>query len=135
MESRRKDDGMARVGGWGFLFLFFIFLLLSTSRDKVLAGPVRIAMKDRAFSPETVRIHVGDTVEWVNDDHDVHLVISGRELQDKSLGKPLDSGTLMPGQHYSYTFTKPGVYPFMCVIHWMQSTTGAPMKGEVIVEP
>jgi plastocyanin len=94
-------------------------------------------MKDRVFTPVTVTIKVGDTIEWINDDQDVHLVVSGKDLQDPSLGKPLDSGTLLPNQHFKFTFEKPGRYPYMCVIHWsLQSITGAGgMVGEVIVEP
>jgi plastocyanin len=64
-------------------------------------------------------------------------VISGESLEDPNKGKPLDSGTLLPGQRYTFRFTKPGRYPYMCVIHWsLQSITGkGGMLGEVVVEP
>ncbi|MBI4400508.1 MAG: cupredoxin domain-containing protein [Nitrospirae bacterium] len=102
-----------------------------------VAEMVKISMKDRQFSPATLTVKVGEPVEWLNDDQDVHQVISGKGLQDPSLGKPLDSGTLLPGQYFIHTFTKPGKYPYMCVIHWsLQSITGqGGMIGEVIVEP
>jgi plastocyanin len=101
------------------------------------AGQVTISMKNRQFSPDTVTVKVGDSVVWINDDEDVHQVISGKDLSDPSLGKPLDSGTLLPGQRLTFTFTKPGTYPYMCVIHWsLQSITGkGGMLGEVVVEP
>jgi plastocyanin len=101
----------------------------------VSGGSVRVSLRERAFTPQALHIRVGDKVEWLNDDEDVHLVISGKGLEDKHIGKPLDSGTLMPGQTFSYTFTEPGTYPYLCVIHWQQSTTRPPMRGEVIVEP
>jgi plastocyanin len=84
-----------------------------------------------------VTIKTGEAIEWVNDDQDVHLVVSGESLQDPKLGKPLDSGTLLPGQRFTFTFKEPGRYSYMCVIHWsLQSITGAGgMKGEVIVKP
>jgi len=97
----------------------------------------KVSMKNRTFTPETLTIKVGETVEWINDDEDVHQVISGKDLQDPSLAKPLDGGTLLPGQHYLFKFEKPGKYPYMCVIHWsLQSITGkGGMIGEVVVEP
>lgn len=101
------------------------------------AEMITVSMKDRVFSPDTLTVKVGGTVVWFNDDQDVHQVISGKDLQDPNLGKPLDAGTLLPGQRFKYTFTKPGRYPYMCVIHWsLQSITGkGGMLGEVIVEP
>lgn len=101
------------------------------------AETVKISMKNRQFAPATLTVKVGSSIEWLNDDQDVHLVVSGKDLQDPSLGKPLDSGTLLPGQYFIYTFTKPGKYPYMCVIHWsLESVTGkGGMVGEVVVEP
>jgi len=97
----------------------------------------KVSMKNRMFTPETLTIKAGETVEWINDDEDVHQVISGKDLQDPSLAKPLDGGTLLPGQYYIFKFEKPGKYPYMCVIHWsLQSITGkGGMIGEVVVEP
>ena len=101
------------------------------------AEKIVVTMKDRQFEPYEVKLKVGDTVEWYNNDQDVHQVISGKDLADPSLGKPLDSGTMLPGQRYTATFANPGRYPYMCVIHWsLQSISGrGGMTGEVIVEP
>ena len=103
----------------------------------VLAETFKVSMKDRQFTPDVLKVKVGDTVEWINDDQDVHQVISGKDLQDPNLAKPLDGGTLLPGQHYLFKFEKPGTYPYMCVIHWsLQSISGkGGMLGEVVVEP
>lgn len=111
--------------------------LWMTALSVASAEPHHVGMKNKSFTPERVTIKAGDTVEWINDDQDVHLVVSGKDLQDPNLAKPLDSGTLLPGQRYLFTFTKPGTYPYMCVIHWsLQSITGAGgMMGEVVVEP
>src|SRR3989338_3544007 len=67
----------------------------------------KVSMKNRMFTPETLTIKAGETVEWINDDEDVHQVISGKDLQDPSLAKPLDGGTLLPGQYYIFKFEKP----------------------------
>jgi plastocyanin len=114
-----------------------IFLLVAYAAERSEAGTVKVSMKDRQFTPDVLKVKVGDTVEWINDDQDVHQVISGKDLSDPNLAKPLDGGTLLPGQYYLYKFEKPGTYPYMCVIHWsLQSISGkGGMLGEVIVEP
>lgn len=121
-------------GSGGLLGLLISLVMMGSP---ALAESHHISMKNRTFTPETLTIKAGETVEWNNDDQDVHLVVSGKDLQDPSLGKPLDSGTLLPGQYFIHSFTKPGRYPYMCVIHWsLQSITGkGGMVGEVIVEP
>lgn len=112
-------------------------VMIISSMAAAEAGQVTISMKDRQFTPDSITVKVGETIEWLNDDQDVHQVISGSGLQDANLGKPLDSGTLLPGQRFTYTFSKPGHYPYMCVIHWsLQSISGkGGMLGEVIVQP
>lgn len=111
--------------------------LLWVSAAPAAAETIKVSMKDRQFTPDALKVKVGDTVEWINDDQDVHQVISGKDLQDPSLAKPLDGGSLLPGQHYAFKFEKPGTYPYMCIIHWsLQSISGrGGMLGEVIVEP
>ncbi len=117
-------------------------VLAMSALSWLAAGPapaemIKVSMKDRQFTPDTLKIKVGDVVEWINDDQDVHQVISGKDLNDPNLAKPLDGGTLLPGQHYLFKFEKPGTYPYMCVIHWsLQSISGkGGMLGEVVVEP
>ncbi len=46
----------------------------------------------------------------------------------------MDSGSLNPGQSFSYTFNQPGLYPYQCAVHptiaamngWV-NVTGAPV--------
>lgn len=117
--------------------IVLVATLLGFAAVPAAAEKLLVTMKDRQFAPDELKVKVGDTIEWFNNDQDVHQVISGKDLQDPNLGKPLDSGTLLPGQRYTVTFSKPGTYPYMCVIHWsLQSITGkGGMIGEVIVEP
>ncbi len=72
------------------------------------------------FSPQNVTVVIGknNTVEWTNNDNAVHTVTSRP-------GDPasFNSGTLSPGQTFTYTFTIPGVYNYYCTIHdWMHGT-------------
>lgn len=80
---------------------------------------VRVNIKDLAFSPATVRIKVGQTVEWVNGDPLAHTVTA----DDKSWG----SGFLNQGGRFTRRFTAAGALPYHCEPH-------PQMRGTVIVE-
>lgn len=88
------------------------------------------------FTPDTVRVQVGETVLWKNDSVIVHTVTADDEeaTMDKSLrlpegAAPFNSGDLEPEETFEYTFEVPGRYRYFCVPH------EAAMRGTVIVEP
>lgn len=83
------------------------------------AGPVPAGIKGYAFTPADLEVSVGDTVTWTNSDTAPHTVTS-------TGGGPLDSPNLEKGDTWSFTFTKPGTYPFYCAVH-------PDMKGTVTV--
>lgn len=69
------------------------------------------------YSPSTITVEIGvnNTVRWVNNDTAPHTVIA----TDHSF----DSGNLNPGDAWTYTFTKPGTYNYICTHHpWMKGT-------------
>lgn len=72
---------------------------------KMLTDPKTIGR----FSPETVAVHVGQKVTWVNDSNDAHTV-------DARNG-PFHSGNMDVGASWSYIPTKPGKYPYVCIYH------------------
>ena len=82
-----------------------------------------------AFDPNTVTIKVGTTVTWTNADATMHTVTSGTSVNNA--GTPdgvFDSGFLMEGATWSYTFQQAGEFDYYCLPHpWM--------KGRVIVTP
>jgi LysM repeat protein len=84
-----------------------------------------VIMQNRSFVPQTVPIHLGQTVLWINDDTVNHTVSSGTP---GALDGKFRSNTLAPGQTFSFTFTQVGTYPYFCEIH------GASMTGTVIVQ-
>lgn len=76
-----------------------------------------VAIKNFAFAPATLKVPVGTTVTWTNQDTDAHTVTS-----DGS-GGPLHSAALATGATYSHTFTKPGTFAYLCTIHPFMTAT------------
>jgi manganese oxidase len=83
-------------------------------------SPFVVTMKDFAFSPSTIKVPVGATVKWKNDDSAAHTVTS--------TSKGFDSGNLDSGRSFTFTFTKSGSYGYVCTYH-------PNMTGMVVVEP
>ena len=70
------------------------------------------------FEPYFVKIDLGDTVTWINNDDAIHVVISGN-VNDGSDGF-FGSGSLKTNEVFSFTFDKEGNYEYFCTIHpWM----------------
>jgi nitrite reductase (NO-forming) len=72
------------------------------------------------YSVNELRVKVGTTVTWTNDDDQMHTVTD--------VGGGFDSGFLNPGDTWSYTFESEGEFEYFCQPHpWM--------RAKVIVEP
>ena len=117
--------------------LFGVVLTMLFTASGIGAETITISMKDRFFSPWRIVVKAGTTVQWVNDDTELHQVISGRTPYDRDMGRPMNSGTMMWNTKYAHTFTNPGSYWYMCVIHSaLDDGLGAMgMVGEVVVVP
>ncbi len=88
---------------------------------------VHIAASTFAFTPSTVNITAGDTVEFVNDDSMAHDVTF-----EAGFGSGA-TGSLTPGSHYNHTFAANGAFKFRCTVHSSDFASG--MHGEVQVGP
>src|ERR1700733_2019993 len=103
-----------------------LILLMATPRSKA-AGPgdkspgaIEVKIDNFSFGPMTMTVAAGTTVTWTNNDDVPHTVVS----DDKTTFK---SQALDTGEHFSYTFTKPGKYPYFCSVH-------PKMVAEVVVQ-
>ncbi len=75
-----------------------------------LAETVEVVIDKMLFQPERVSIKVGDTVKWVNQEkRNNHSVLFKNEN--------LESERFFPGESWSRTFDKAGVYPYICGPH------------------
>jgi plastocyanin len=147
------------------VFSFALPVSASTSRNlTVLVGAedTSTGVSLMTFFPQTVRLHVGDSITWKINSHEIHTVtfLAGETLQDLLIPAPdgmasplqfnpsavfpttpangqydgttyVNSGIMStdPGfvQTFSLTFTKVGVFPYVCYIH------GQMMSGTVEV--
>lgn len=82
----------------------------ATAKPQVRAtasGTVSVAILDFLFEPQDVTVGVGDTVSWTNEGEKRHDVDSDA----------FESETLETGESYSFTFSDPGTFDYICGIH------------------
>jgi plastocyanin len=73
---------------------------------------------DACFTPASISINAGDTVEWANVDTAAHTVSAGSPAEGPS--GVFDSSLLMASGNYSFTFDDTGSYDYFCMVHpWM----------------
>jgi len=77
-----------------------------------------VAIQRFLFTPGTIRIRAGQTIEWVNRDAVVHTV--------NAENAAFQSGAIQPGSSWRARFDRPGRYPYYCGPHPF-------MKGVVVV--
>ncbi len=68
-----------------------------------------VHIKSYKFSPATLRVPVGRSVTFVNDDGDAHTVVS------KSRG--FASNGLDTNDTWTHKFSAPGRYEYLCSLH------------------
>lgn len=90
---------------------------LKTSTTSKVAS-VAVSLKNLAFYPSTSNIKIGTKVRWTNKDVVNHTIVSDSGT--------FNSGTLSPGQSFSFTFNKLGSVNYHCTIH-------PAMKGLIII--
>jgi plastocyanin len=89
-----------------------IALLLPTAGTALAAGG-NVTIAGFAFAPATLKVHVGDTVTWTNNDSVGHTATSTGAF---------DTGTIASGSTATVTMTKAGTLTYHCAIH--RSMTG-----------
>ena len=116
------------------LFLFFSFLLpigfggipcASAADVGILVKP-----ETRAFTPQQIKVKLGDKVIWSNQSGEDHFLTSAGGISGPGVmgvENLMIHKLLHPDMSHSYTFDKPDTYLYFCAIHM-------DMGGTVIVE-
>jgi len=90
-----------------------------TANDQSSAANAAVNIDNFVFGPQTITVPVGATVTWTNKDDIPHTSVSTEGV--------FKSKVLDTDEKFSYTFTKPGTYPYYCTIH-------PKMTGKVVVQ-
>ena len=83
------------------------------------AASAEVKVDNFSFGPATLTVAVGTTVTWTNRDDIPHTIVS--------TDKVFKSKVLDTDEKFSFTFAKPGTYPYFCSIH-------PKMTGSVVVQ-
>lgn len=84
-------------------------------------GDVTVQVSNMKFAPADLTVKTGDTVTWHFSDKAPHSV---QGIGDKAMG--LNSPIIDKGD-WSYTFTVPGTYRYLCTLH-------PEMRGTITVQ-
>ena len=72
-----------------------------------------------SFTPASITVAAGTTITWTNRDDIPHTVVAD--------DKAFKSKVMDTDEKFSYTFSKPGTYPYFCSVH-------PKMTGKVVVQ-
>ena len=103
----------------------FAILLLAAASSSIKANAqtpspnADVKIDNFSFTPQTLTVTVGTTVTWTNRDDIPHTVVSSDGVF-KSKVRDTD-------EKFSYTFDKPGTYPYFCSVH-------PKMTGKIVVK-
>jgi plastocyanin len=81
----------------------------NASREESMPAGVEVKIDNFSFGPAVLTIPAETTVTWTNRDDIPHTVVS---TEGAFKSKVLDTD-----EKFSFTFTKPGTYPYFCSIH------------------
>ena len=89
-----------------------IILVAVTSAGAAGLKTYIVTQKGQQFSPRVIAIHVGDTLEVLNDDGELihHAYVASKTFS-------FDSGDQEPGTKADIQFTVPGTFQVLCGIH------------------
>ena len=117
---------MIKYSLWLFLTLVLTFLVSVASCTKPIPiyevpPPIRstVNIYDDFFDPPTFIIRAGTRITFANLGYHNHSATSDQRV--------FDSGTLAPGQSFSFTFQDKGEFGFHCKFH-------AEMHAKIIVQ-
>jgi plastocyanin len=108
----------------GLFLAAFVFALGSSA----LATNWIVTMgDDDRFHPDSLAVALGDSVTWVNEDADPHTSTSGPDCTPDG---DWDSGTMNPGDTFTYVTDEEGTIPYYCTFHCIMGMVGVLVVGD-----
>jgi plastocyanin len=110
------------------LFAFLVvagFSAIATSgkanhaSSKAAPATAEVKIDNFSFGPQSISVSPRTKVTWTNHDDIPHTVVSTEGV--------FKSRVLDTDESFSFTFEKPGVYPYFCSVH-------PKMTGQVVVK-
>ena len=95
-----------------------------TMPSSTTEAATQIKLMPCAFAPTVAQVAVGSTVTFFNGPDFAHLVTGANQAWGSR------DTELRPGGTVSYTFEKPGVYPYACALH--RGMSGTIIVGDVV---
>src|SRR5271156_1071056 len=129
MKSRKKLDMIRKfvcIASLLAVVMVVMVLLLAaspnvTANTQQAATTAEVKIDNFSFAPATITVAVGTTVTWTNRDDIPHTVVSSDD------SKALKSKVMDTDERFSFTFPKPGTFPYFCSVH-------PKMTGTVVVK-
>src|SRR5215467_15825295 len=112
---------VVRICVLALLFVAVFSLIVAKGEAPRAAAPasLEVGIDNFSFGPQSVTVAAGSTVKWTNRDDIPHTVVSTEGV--------FKSRVLDTDESFSFTFSKPGNYPYFCSIH-------PHMTGSVVVQ-
>jgi len=95
-----------------------VAVMSHASAEQNKMTPSEVSVDNFTFGPASITVAANSTVTWVNHDDVPHVIASTDGL--------FRSRALDTDDKYSFTFAKPGTYPYFCAVH-------PKMVGKIIV--
>lgn len=117
-----------RVAVWAEILTGMLLPLILFGADRhpahavpaqAAAATAEVKIDNFSFSPQEITVAPGTTITWTNRDDIPHTVVSDEKV--------FKSKVLDTDQQFSFTFAKPGTYPYFCSVH-------PKMTGKVVVK-
>jgi plastocyanin len=97
-----------------------LFLSLTAFAGVCIAKTHTVIISNNAFTPQSLTILVGDTVEWSVSEGE-HTTTSGSNCNPNGFWA---SSTLVEGMKYKHGFPEVGIFNYFCIMHCSEGMTG-----------
>lgn len=103
--------GFSRFRYWPPLTIALLTAGLVSEAHPQRPAPQRHVIVINHFqnTPESLKVHTGDTVIWLNRDIVPHTVTGA--------GGAFDSGQIAPGKSWKLVTSTPGIFHYICSLH------------------